>query len=69
MKRTCSPLAQLRLAFTPLCLDAVFRETARYTLPSIALTRRFIAPVPFPRCGPMRLLNWRPIALAAGAEA
>jgi peptidoglycan/LPS O-acetylase OafA/YrhL len=39
-----------------------FRETIRYTLQGIALTPVFVSVMRFPKWGPFRLLNTRPIA-------
>jgi peptidoglycan/LPS O-acetylase OafA/YrhL len=61
-KRGLLPLGVAVLLFTFLFRAPWFRETLRYTLQGIALTPLFVAAMRFPGWGPMRILNWRPLA-------
>jgi len=38
------------------------RESVRYTIQGVALVPVFVTAIRFPRWGPMRVLNWRPLA-------
>jgi peptidoglycan/LPS O-acetylase OafA/YrhL len=55
------PLGLGGLLFSFLDRDPAFRETWRYTLQGVALVPVFVTAMRYPRWGPMRVLNWRPL--------
>jgi peptidoglycan/LPS O-acetylase OafA/YrhL len=56
------PLSVCGLLFSFLYRDEYFRDTFRYTLQGICLISVFVCAVRYPNWGPMRPLNFRPIA-------
>jgi peptidoglycan/LPS O-acetylase OafA/YrhL len=61
-KRVLLPLGLLGLVASFLVRDSAFRETARYSLQGLALIPIFVCAMRFPGWGPIRLLNYRPVA-------
>jgi peptidoglycan/LPS O-acetylase OafA/YrhL len=56
------PLAGAVLLVTFVLRADAFRETFRYTLQGMALVPLFVCAMRYPEWGPMRLLNFRPVA-------
>jgi len=56
------PLALIALLLSFVIRTPSFRETFRYSLQGLALVPVFVCAVRFPEWGPMRVLNYRPIA-------
>ena len=56
------PLAGAVLLLTFALRTDAFRETFRYTLQGLALVPLFVCAMRYPTWGPMRLLNWKPVA-------
>jgi peptidoglycan/LPS O-acetylase OafA/YrhL len=61
-QRVLLPLGVLGLLATFLIRNADFRETLRYTIQGISLIPVFVCAVRYPTWGPMRVLNYRPVA-------
>ena len=61
-KRVLLPVGILALLFTFLYREPWFRETVRYSVQGLGLMAIFVTAIRFPRWGPFRLLNTRPVA-------
>lgn len=61
-KSVLLPLGVLGLLASFLIRDYGFRETTRYSLQGLALIPVFVCAMRFPTWGPMKLLNYRPVA-------